>query len=275
MSFKEIGELSFALYTPEGDSVALSTEIIVHVHTMSDAIKYMVRNDWEVNPRINPGDVFGNNYSFIGDVHNADVHTLIPIFYGEKLVGWVGGVTHEIDVGAATPGSMGYGQTSRYEDGLITTCEKIGHNDELDASYELRAKKAVRAPMYWLLDERTRLTDCQMMRDAVLAVIEQEGIDTYKKLIREYIEDGRISFRERVKEILVPGKYEAPSFMDVPFKGEVRMPEHAARDTLMHAPAELTVGTEGEFTLSMEGANKWGYHSFNCPPSAMQGALWV
>ena len=47
---KEIGELCFALYTPEGDSVALSTGIIVHVHTMSDAIKFMVRNGWEDNP---------------------------------------------------------------------------------------------------------------------------------------------------------------------------------------------------------------------------------
>ena len=36
---KEIGELCFALYTPEGDSIALSTGIIAHVHTMSDAIK--------------------------------------------------------------------------------------------------------------------------------------------------------------------------------------------------------------------------------------------
>ena len=35
---KEIGELCFALYTPEGDSVALSTGIIVHVHTMSEVI---------------------------------------------------------------------------------------------------------------------------------------------------------------------------------------------------------------------------------------------
>ena len=41
---RELGELCFALYTPEGDSVALSTGIIVHVHTMSDAIKYMVRH---------------------------------------------------------------------------------------------------------------------------------------------------------------------------------------------------------------------------------------
>ena len=48
---KEIGELCFALYTPEGDSVALSTGIIVHVHTMSDAIKYMIRQGYEDNPR--------------------------------------------------------------------------------------------------------------------------------------------------------------------------------------------------------------------------------
>src|SRR5436853_3603651 len=49
---KELGELCFALYTPEGDSIALSTGIIVHVHTMSDAIKYMVRSGYEDNPRI-------------------------------------------------------------------------------------------------------------------------------------------------------------------------------------------------------------------------------
>src|SRR4029077_4149133 len=42
---KEIGELSFMLYTPEGDSIALSRGIIVHVHTASDAIKYMIRQD--------------------------------------------------------------------------------------------------------------------------------------------------------------------------------------------------------------------------------------
>ena len=52
---RELGELCFALYTPEGDSIALSTGIIVHVHTMSDAIKFMVRNGWEDNPKIRPG----------------------------------------------------------------------------------------------------------------------------------------------------------------------------------------------------------------------------
>ena len=51
---KEIGELSFMLYTPEGDSIALSRGIIVHVHTASDAIKYMIRAAYEDDPGIRP-----------------------------------------------------------------------------------------------------------------------------------------------------------------------------------------------------------------------------
>ena len=58
---KEIGELCFALYTPEGDSVSLSTGIIVHVHTMSDAIKYMINQNYEENPGIADRDIFINN----------------------------------------------------------------------------------------------------------------------------------------------------------------------------------------------------------------------
>ena len=72
---RELGELCFALYTPEGDSIALSTGIIVHVHTMSDALKWMVRQEYEDNPCIRPGDMFANNDPTIGDVHNADVQT--------------------------------------------------------------------------------------------------------------------------------------------------------------------------------------------------------
>jgi len=106
---KELGELCFAFYTPEGDSVALSTGIIVHVHTMSDAIKFMIRNDYEQNPIIAPGDIFSNNDPAIGDVHNADVQTFVPIFREDELIGWAGGVTHVIDIGASTPGSTPVG----------------------------------------------------------------------------------------------------------------------------------------------------------------------
>jgi N-methylhydantoinase B/oxoprolinase/acetone carboxylase alpha subunit len=272
---KEIGELCYALYTPEGDSIALSTGIIVHVHTMSDAIKYMIRNDYEVNPGIRDGDIFSNNNSIIGDVHTADVHTLIPIFYEGELIGWAGGVTHEIDVGAVRPGSMAFGHEDRYGDGLLLCCERAGENDEFDNSYLKKCADSVRAEMYWVLDERTRLAGCQMVREQVYRVIREEGIDTYKRFAREVIEEGRRSFKERIKEMTFPGRYESPRFTDVPWKTDPTVDPKCRRDTLMHAPLEATIETDGTFKLSFEGANRWGYHSFNCAPSPMQGALWV
>jgi N-methylhydantoinase B len=272
---KEIGELCFALYTPEGDSVALSTGIIVHVHTMSDAIKYMIRQDYEHNPGIAAGDIFTNNDAMIGDVHNADVQTIIPIFWKEELIGWAGGVTHEIDIGAKTPGSVPVGPISRYEDGIDLPAKKIGSQDELWRDHVLAGLKGTRTPMYWTLDEKTRLAGCLMVREAVERVILEEGIETYKQFMREVIEDGRRSFQNRLREMTVPGRYRAPAFTEFPLAKEEQLPTYARRDTMMHAPVELRITREGVLEIDYEGASSWGYHSANCTPSAMQGAIWV
>ncbi len=272
---KELGELCFAFYTPEGDSVALSTGIIVHVHTMSDAIKYMIRQGYEDNPGIESGDIFCNNDAMIGDVHNADVQTMVPIFWEDELVGWAGGVTHEIEIGARTPGSVPLGPISRFEDGIDIPARKIGAGDELYRDHVLAAMKGTRTPRYWTLDERTRVAGCHMVRDSVERVIADIGIDTFKQFSTEVIEDGRRSFKSRVREMLVPGRYRAPSFSEFTLAEEQMLPAHARRDTMMHAPVELRVTREATLELDMEGASSWGYHSANCTPSAMQGALWV
>jgi N-methylhydantoinase B/acetone carboxylase alpha subunit len=272
---KEIGELCFALYTPEGDSVALSTGIIVHVHTMSDAIKFMVRQGYEDSPGIEPGAIFTNNDAMVGDVHNADVQTIVPIFWEGELIGWAGGVTHEIDIGAKTPGSVPVGPISRFEDGIDLPAKKIGSSDELWHDHVLAGLKGTRTPMYWTLDEKTRLAGCHMIREAVERVVLEEGIETYKDFIREVIEDGRRSFRNRLREMTVPGRYRAPAFTELMFGKEGQLPVYARKDTLMHAPVEVRVTRDGVLELDYDGASAWGYHSANCTPSSMQGALWV
>ena len=275
---RELGELCFALYTPEGDSVALSTGIIVHVHTMSDAIKWMVRNDYEDNPCIRPGDIFANNDPRIGDVHNADVQTFVPIFDPNgsgELIGWAGGVTHVLDIGATTPGGVPVGPVTRFEDGLDLPCMKIGEEDELATWHMKRISQATRAPMYYLLDEKTRLSGCHLVREAVERVVLDEGLDRYKQFTREVIEEGRRSFKSRIREMTVPGRYRSPAFMDVTFADKERLPAYARRDFLMHSPFEVRITRDGTFELDYDGCSAWGYHSMNCTPSGMQGAIWV
>ena len=272
---QEEGELCYALYTPEGDSVVVSTGILVHVHTMSDAIKYMLRNNYEEEPGIASGDIFTNNDPSIANVHSSDVMTMVPIFWEDELVGWAAGVTQEIDIGALSGGGAPLGPTTIYEDGLILPCVKAGENDTIRRDYQIMCQRKVRTPMYWNLDERTRLAGCHMVRQAVYRVIEQEGIDTFKRFIREVIEDGRRTFTNRIKELLVPGTYRSPGFMDITFADEQRLPPRARKDIMMHAPFELKIGVDGSFNLSFEGATGWGWNSFNCSPTAMQGAMWV
>ena len=272
---KELGELCFALYTPEGDSIALSTGIIVHIHTMSDALKYMVRNGWEDNPQIKPGDIFANNDPVIGDVHNADVQTFVPIFWEDELVAWAGGVTHVLDIGAKTPGGVPFGPITRLDDGLDLPCMKIGENDELAAWHLKRCETQTRAPMYYLLDEKTRLAGCHLIRETVERVILEEGIDSFKQFSREVIEEGRRSFKSRIREMTVPGRYRSPAFCELTLEDKEMLPAQARRDLVMHSPFEVRIGGDGTYELDYDGCSAWGHHSLNCTPSAMQGAIWV
>lgn len=200
---------------------------------------------------------------------------MVPIFWEEELIGWAAGVTHEIDIGAKTPGSVPVGPISRFEDGIDLPGRKIGENDELYRDHIELGLRGTRTPMYWTLDERTRIAGCHMVREAVERVILEDGVDTYKQFIREVIEEGRRSFRNRLMELTVPGRYRSVAFTEVPFAKETQLPSYARADTMMHAPTELRITRDGILEFDYEGSSSWGYHSMNCSPSAMQGAIWV
>lgn len=214
---RNIGELCFALYTPEGDSVVVSTGIITHVHTMSEGIKFMIRQAYEDAPGIHEGDIFCNNDPTLGNVHTTDVHTIIPLFYEGELIGWAGGTAHQVDIGAGTPGHDPVASANRFEDGLYVTCEKIGSGDTLHKDWQIRASRSVRTPVYWALDEKCRIAGCYIVKEALERVIAGEGIEYVKTFVNEAVEEGRRIFHARVRERLVPGVYRTASFVDAPF----------------------------------------------------------
>ncbi|MBS0512834.1 MAG: hydantoinase B/oxoprolinase family protein [Proteobacteria bacterium] len=271
------GELCFTLYNAAGDCVLTSTGIIIHVGTMGAAIKYMIENNWEGNPGINPGDMFTTNDCAIGNVHPCDIATIVPIFWEGRLIGWVGGVTHVIDTGAVTPGSMSTGQTQRFGDGYMITCRKTGVNDEPLRDWLHESQRSVRTPKYWILDEKTRIAGCHMIRELVEDVIRADGIEAYEKFAFEVIEEGRRGLMSRIKAMTLPGKYRKVSFVDVPFKHEdVQVSNAFAKlDSIMHSPCEMTIRPDGKWRLDFEGASRWGWHTFNAHQVAFTSGIWV
>lgn len=271
------GELCFTLYNAAGDSLLTSTGIIIHVGTMGAAIKYMIENDWESNPGVKDKDIFCNNDSLIGNVHPCDIHTIVPIFHEGALIGWVGGVTHVIDTGAVGPGSMTTGQVQRFGDGYSVTCRKVGENDTLFRDWLHESQRSVRTTRYWMLDERTRIAGCHMIRRLVEEVIAEEGIESYWKFAYEAVEHGRVGLQNRIKAMTIPGVYRQVGFVDVPYNHEdVRVPSDFAKvDTIMHAPSEITIRSNGTWRLDFEGSSRWGWHTYNAHQVSFTSGIWV
>ncbi|MDI4664012.1 hydantoinase B/oxoprolinase family protein [Xanthobacter autotrophicus] len=271
------GELCFTLYNAAGDSLLTSTGIIIHVGTMGAAIKYMIENNWEANPGVHDKDIFCNNDSLIGNVHPCDIHTIVPIFWEGELIGWVGGVTHVIDTGAVGPGSMATGQVQRFGDGYSITCRKVGANDELFRDWLHESQRMVRTTRYWMLDERTRIAGCHMIRKLVEEVVAEEGIEAYWKFAYEAVEHGRLGLQARIKAMTIPGTYRQVGFVDVPYAHEdVRVPSDFAKlDTIMHAPCEMTIRRDGTWRLDFEGSSRWGWHTYNAHQVSFTSGIWV
>jgi len=271
------GELCFTLYNAAGDSVLTSTGIIIHVGTMGATIKYMIENDWESNPGVADKDIFCCNDCLIGNVHPCDVHTVVPIFHEGELVGWVGGVTHVIDTGSVGPGSMSTGQVQRFGDGYSITCRKVGANDVLFRDWLHESQRMVRTTRYWMLDERTRIAGCHMIRKLVENVIASEGIEAWWKFSYEAVEHGRRGLQARIKAITIPGVYRQVGFVDVPYDHpDVLVPSEFAKvNTIMHTPSEMTIRPDGTWRLDFEGSSRWGWHTYNAHAVAFTSGIWV
>ena len=105
----------------------------------------------------------------------------------------------------------------------------------------------------------------------------EEGVDRFKQFSREVIEEGRRSFKAHIRDDDRAGPLpRRPSFMEVTFADKVAAarPEPGS-DFLMHAPFEVRIGGDGDYALDLDGSSAWGWHSMNCTPSGMQGAIWV
>ncbi|MBZ0171057.1 MAG: hydantoinase B/oxoprolinase family protein, partial [Phycisphaerales bacterium] len=174
-AIRDFEEFVIGLYTPEGDAIALSTGIMVHVHTLSEFIKFMIRNGYENDPKIRPGDIFENNESWAGGVHTPDVMTCIPVFHDGELIAWIGSVSHELESGTYEGPGMTVFSPDRFGEGLHISAEKVGEDDHFRADYLLRLKMNLRNSNWWRLDDKAKLSGCLMIREALYKIIGQFG----------------------------------------------------------------------------------------------------
>ncbi|MGJ8611468.1 MAG: hydantoinase B/oxoprolinase family protein, partial [Octadecabacter sp.] len=101
VNIKERFDFSCAIFDGAGDLVANAPHVPVHLGSMSDSIKTVMRG-W---PDVADGDAFMLNSPYNGGTHLPDVTVVTPVFVDGKPRFWLGSRGHHADIGGRTPGS--------------------------------------------------------------------------------------------------------------------------------------------------------------------------
>jgi N-methylhydantoinase B/oxoprolinase/acetone carboxylase alpha subunit len=270
---REVAELCIGLYTPEGDNIAQSTGIQVHIRLMGDNIQWMINQNYEEEVGIRDGDFFISNDPVISGMHAADIYDMLPIFWEDELIGWVSTVIMEMDVGAVSPGCMPTPNVERGTDGLKFCCEKIGRNDCLDRDFEHKIELSLDMSDIFLLDRKGAIAANIRVREEIKNIIREFGLDYYKRATSELIEEERRNQIARIRQRTIPGRYRGIVPAEFPMANQPVSWLPGRRDTIRLIPMQMDILASGRLVLDFEGTGEWGWHPFNGTPKALWGGL--
>ncbi len=124
VNIKERLDFSCALFGPDGDLVANAPHLPVHLGSMADAVRTVVR---ESRASMRPGDAYVLNSPFNGGTHLPDVTVITPVFddAGADVLFYVASRGHHADIGGKTPGSAPPDSRHIDEEGVVINNFKL------------------------------------------------------------------------------------------------------------------------------------------------------
>ena len=118
VNIKERLDFSCALFDPDGNLVANAPHVPVHLGSMGQSIKAIIKQN---EGQIKSGNVYAQNAPYNGGTHLPDITVITPVFdaQGEKILFYTASRGHHADVGGRTPGSAPPDSTSIEEEGVL------------------------------------------------------------------------------------------------------------------------------------------------------------
>ncbi|TYR39471.1 hydantoinase B/oxoprolinase family protein, partial [Streptomyces parvus] len=116
VNIKERLDFSCALFDAEGNLIANAPHIPVHLGSMGESIKEVLRRN---EGTLRPGDVYAVNDPYHGGTHLPDVTVVTPVFDEGKLRFLIASRGHHAEIGGITPGSMPAFSRTIHEEGVL------------------------------------------------------------------------------------------------------------------------------------------------------------
>ncbi|NBD29585.1 MAG: 5-oxoprolinase [Alphaproteobacteria bacterium] len=198
VNIKERYDFSCAIFDAAGDLVANAPHVPVHLGSMSDSIKTVMR----LNPDVAEGDAFMLNSPYNGGTHLPDVTVVTPVFVDGKPAFWLGSRGHHADIGGRTPGSAPPDSSHIDEEGVLIDNVKLvsrGRFLEDEARAVLvSGRYPCRTPDQNIADLKAQVAANATGRRELLRVCTEQGAD----VVTAYMDHVQRNAEESVRRVI-------------------------------------------------------------------------
>src|SRR6266516_2244659 len=212
VNIKERLDFSCALFDADGGLIANAPHIPVHLGSMGESIKIVVRRN---AGRMRPGDVYVLNDPYHGGTHLPDITVVTPVFDGggSEILFYVAYRGHHAEVGGITPGSMPAFSTRIEDEGVLIDNWLLVRAGVMRAAQTLDLLRSAphpsRNPEVNLADLRAQIAANEKGVQELRRMIAHFGLDVVRAYMG-HVQDNAEEAVRRVITRLTDGEYAHP-----------------------------------------------------------------
>jgi N-methylhydantoinase B len=195
---------------------------------------------------IHKGDVFFWNdpYNSCGGIgHVPDLCTTVPIFLGDRLIGFSQVFGHHDDVGGSVPGSLPVHATDSWMEGVLIPPIKLYDRGVLnEAAFKIIVRNS-RLSEHLAGDMDAEIGAAKLGSRRIVALAERYGVDTLESAFDQIIRNTAEIFRREIFPKIKDGTYHFEDYIEADGVDEPRL--HALRLTMTKTPEKIVLDFTG------------------------------
>ncbi|MHA1778857.1 MAG: hydantoinase B/oxoprolinase family protein [Candidatus Heimdallarchaeaceae archaeon] len=211
-NIRERLDFSSAVLDENGRLIAQAEHIPVHLGAMQESVKALINVIGKDS--LKEGDIYIMNNPYCGGTHLPDITICKPIFYENKLVGFVANRAHHADVGGKVPGSMPGGEYSLEEEGFVIEPTLLERHGKLNTEWLNEFLKNVRIPKERKGDLNAQLAATKIGEKKLLKILDKYSLSKVKGIIEFLNERSRQATIKLIKQIPEKISFEFTDYMD-------------------------------------------------------------
>ncbi|REJ70761.1 MAG: hydantoinase B/oxoprolinase family protein, partial [Proteobacteria bacterium] len=194
---RECGDISAGIFDYEGRMLAQAvTGTPGHINTMAEAVKTL-RARFPIQD-MKPGDIYMTNDPWIASGHLNDFLLLMPVFYGERVIGFTSCTSHLVDLGGQGMGPEG---SDIYDEGLLIPPCKLMDQGEINSLLLEIVKANSREPIANEGDIYALVACCEAGADRLIQMMDEFQISDLNALSEYIIETSKQGTLSAIKSL--------------------------------------------------------------------------